>query len=131
MLLVRTERLAEGGSFYRMIDLKLTRERALSLSRSWSVQHVIDDKSPLFGVTPEQAAALEIEVHVMVVGLDDATMQTVHALHYYYLGQILWGARHADVLSEPSEGLMLLDLRRFHDVEPTAPAEGFPYPRPD
>jgi inward rectifier potassium channel len=129
VVVVRTERIAEGGVFYRMIDLALTRERALTLSRSWSVQHVIDDRSPLYRMSPEEARIQEIEVQVMVVGLDDATMQMVHALHRYYTADLLWGARHADVLTEPTEGLLVLDLRRFHVVEPSRPAAGFPYPR--
>jgi inward rectifier potassium channel len=52
----------------------------------------------------------------------------VHGLHRYYTGQIRWGARHADVLSEPEPGLLVLDVRRFHDVEPTAATADFPYP---
>jgi inward rectifier potassium channel len=129
VVVVRTERVSEGGDFYRMIDLPLTRERALSLSRSWTVQHVIDERSPLCRMSPEEARAQEIEVQVMVVGLDDRTMQTIHALHRYYTADLLWGARHVDLLSEPSEGLMVLDLRRFHVVEPAHPIAGFPYPR--
>ena len=65
----------------------------------------------------------------MVVGLDDILMQTVHASHRYFASQIVWGARHADVLSEAPSGDLILDLRKFHDIEPTAPTEGFPYPR--
>jgi inward rectifier potassium channel len=129
VVLMRTELLAEGGTFYRMVDLPLTRDRALSLSRSLTVQHVIDDRSPLHQMSPEEARAQEVEVQVMVVGLDDATMQTVHSLHRYYVNDLLWGARHADVLSEPSERLLVLDLRRFHVVEPSRPTPGFPYPR--
>jgi inward rectifier potassium channel len=34
----------------------------------------------------------------------------------------------ADVLSETPDGHLLLDLRKFHDVEPTQPTEAFPYP---
>ena len=53
----------------------------------------------------------------MVVGLDDTSMQTIHASHHYSDRQILWGARHADIVSEAEDGAMVLDLRRFHDVE--------------
>jgi inward rectifier potassium channel len=129
VVLVRTEQVTEGGTFYRTIDLELTRHRALSLARSWTVQHPIDERSPLYRLSPEDAAREEIEVHVMVVGLDDATMQMVHGIHRYYAGQILWGARHVDVLSEAGPALLVLDLRRFHDVEATRPSDEFPYPR--
>ena len=35
------------------LDLKATRDRLLSLSRSWTVLHPITDESPLRGATPE------------------------------------------------------------------------------
>ena len=117
MVMIRTERLAEGRTFYRMIDLKLVRSHALSLTRSWSVQHAIDAKSPLHGVTPEMLIEQEVELQVLMVGLDDTSTQTIHASHQYYAHQILFGARHADVLTEESDGTLILDLRKFHEVE--------------
>jgi inward rectifier potassium channel len=117
MVMIRTERLAEGGTFYRMIDLKLTRAHALSLTRSWSVMHSIDEKSPLHGATAESLLEQEVELQVLMVGLDDTSMQTIHASHQYYSHQILFGARHADVLTEDSDGSLVLDLRKFHEVE--------------
>jgi inward rectifier potassium channel len=128
VVMLRTERTTEGRTFYRMLDLRLTRERALSLSRSWNATHVIDAQSPLHGETPGSLAEKEIELQVLLVGLDDATMQTVHGQHRYFARDILWGRRLADVLSETPDGHLLLDLRRFHDVEPTPPTEAFPYP---
>jgi inward rectifier potassium channel len=131
VVMIRTERTEDGGTFYRMLDLPLQRGHALSLSRSWSVQHTIDATSPLHGETPESLATKEIELQVLVMGVDDILMQMVHAQHRYFAKQILWGARHADVLSETPDGNLLLDLRKFDDVEPTRPTEAFPYPRPD
>jgi len=130
-VLTRTERTAEGVSFYRMIDLPLSRGHALSLSRSWSVMHPIDAASPLAGRTPESFAAEETEIAIMVVGLDDITMQPVHASYRYFSRDVLWGARHADILSESPDGNLVLDLGKFHDVVSSAPIPGFPYPRPD
>lgn len=127
-VLARTEHTKEGATFYRLIDLKLTRDRALSLTRSLSVFHPIDEHSPLYGLTPAEAAAQEIELDVMAVGLDDTSMQIVHASHHYFANQIVWGARHADIISEAEDGAMLVDLRNFHVTEPTTPIDGFPYP---
>lgn len=125
--MVRTERLTEGGAFYRMLDLKLARDRA-SLSRSWTVLHHVDNESPLFGETPQSLDEKEVELMVTVAGLDDTWMQTVVAEHRYGNSRIVWGAKHADVLSEDGS-ILTLDLRKFHDVVPTQPTESFPYPK--
>lgn len=129
VVLVRTERTNEGATFYRSYELKLVRDRALSLSRSWTALHVINEESPLSGQTPESFKTQEVELHVMVVGVDDTSMQAVHAMHRYFEPQILWGAKHVDILSETADGNMLLDLRRFHDTQPTPPTADFPYPK--
>jgi inward rectifier potassium channel len=129
--MVRTERTGEGQTFYRMLDLTLTRERALSLSRSWTVLHTIDEKSPFWGATPETLVRDEVELQVLVIGIDDTTMHPIQASHQYYSHDILWGARHADVLTESEDGALLLDVDKFHDVEPTAATPDFPYSQED
>jgi inward rectifier potassium channel len=127
-VVTRTEQTAEGGTFYRLIDLKLVRDRALSLSRSLSIIHTIDAGSPLYGLGPRDLAEQEAEIELMAVGLDDTSMQVVHARHRYYANQIVWGARHVDIIAEGEDGSMLVDLRKFHLTEPTTPIDGFPYP---
>ena len=117
MGIVRTETTVEGKTFYRMIDLPLVRARALSLSRSFTAMHVIDETSPLFGSTAESLLAADAELSVMVVGLDDTTMQPVHAAHRWFANQFRFDARHVDILTEESENLLVLDLRRFHELE--------------
>lgn len=127
--LVRTERTAEGRPFYRTHDLALVRHRMLTLSRSWTALHVLDAASPLHGETPESLVARDTELHVLVVGTDDTTLQGVHAFHRYFPPDILWGARHTDILSEDARGDFVIDIRRFHDTEPSEPTADFPYPR--
>jgi inward rectifier potassium channel len=125
----RTEHTAEGELFYRSYDLQLVRDRALGLNRSFNVSHQIVASSPFFEQSPESVAVLEYEIQVIVVGLDDALMQTVHGQHVYYPQNIVFGARLADVLSEGPNGSLILNLRNFHAIEPSVPIPTFPYPR--
>jgi inward rectifier potassium channel len=127
--IIRTEKTKEGATFFRMYDLRLTRDRSPAMARSWNVLHPIVPDSPLFGATPESAKRDEIELVATLVGVDDTSLQPVHARKRYSESEIIWGARHADVLSEDAQGNLILDIRRFHDVVPTKPIEGFPYPR--
>jgi inward rectifier potassium channel len=117
--LVRTERTLEGKVFYRMLDLKLSRDHILALSRSWNVLHAIEGDSPLVGETAETLAEKEVELLVAVAGTDDIWMQTVHGSHRYLHHEIAWGMRHVDILSEDGQ-TVTLDLRKFHDLEPAS-----------
>jgi inward rectifier potassium channel len=126
--LVRTERLREGTTFYRMYDLKLARERSPAMSRSWTVLHPIAQDSPLWGATPESLERDEVEFIVSVVGVDDTSMQPVHARKRYMGSDVIWGARHADILHEDDDGSLVVDLTKFHEIVPTVPIDGFAYP---
>jgi len=129
VVMVRTERTAEGVTYYRLRDLKLERDHSPAISRSWVVLHRIDDSSPLHGATPETLARDQVELMVTVVGIDETSAQNLHARYNYLDGQVRWGARHADMVSELPDGRLQLDMREFHRVVPTAPTPTFPYPR--
>ncbi len=127
--LIRTEKTAEGMTFYRIVELPLTRDSSQALARSWSVMHAIDEKSPLWRATPESCAKEEIELFVSVVGTDDTSLQPVHGRTRYELKDIVWGARLGDVLSELPDGRIKLDVGKFDELVPTEPTPDFPYPR--
>ncbi len=126
--MVRTELTDEGTTFYRLVDLPLSRERSPALARSWTVLHPIDDKSPLYKATPNTLEKDEVEIMVSVVGTDDTSLQPVHARHRYFDKDILWGARHVDVLSFREDGMMVLDVSKFHETTATKPT-AFPFPK--
>jgi len=126
---IKTEKTAEGITFYRLYDAKLSRDRSIALARSWTVMHAIDAASPFFGLSPDQCVKDELEVAVSVTGTDDTSLQPVHARRRYTMKDILWGARLADVLRELPDGRLELDVRKFNHVVATAPTDAFPYPK--
>jgi inward rectifier potassium channel len=126
--LVRTEKTHEGMTFYRLVDLPLSRDTTQALSRSWTIMHVIDDASPLKNQTPKSCEEQEIELLVSVVGTDDTSLQPVHGRARYSLHEIVWGARLADVLRELPNGKLELDVSKFDDLVATEPTADFPYP---
>lgn len=128
--LIRTEKTKEGMTFYRLVDMQLARDNSQALARSWTVMHPIDEKSPLFGATPQSCKDEEVELVVTVVGTDDTSLQPVHGRVRYVLEEIVWGARHADILRELPDGRIELDVSKFDDLIATEPTDDFPYPRP-
>ena len=108
----------EGETFYKMHDLELVRDRMSGMRRGWVVMHVIDETSPLHGLDAEGLAKSEVELEVSLVGFDDVTMQTVHALHQYGDQEIKFGQRFADTIRPLPGGDMILDLRQFDVTVP-------------
>jgi inward rectifier potassium channel len=124
--LTRTTRTSEGVLIYRAVDLVLVRARAPALSRLWSIMHRIEPGTPLHGETPESLAAKDAELSVEVMGIDDVSLQPVFARQNYMHTNVVWGARPADAITE-TQSEMIVDLRKFHDLEPTEATDGFPY----
>ena len=80
--------------------------------------HVIDESSPLFGLDQAGIRVRELELHVVVTGTDDITMQTVHALHNYNDQSVRYGFRFEDTLTVLEGGLFVVDLSKFDVVVP-------------
>jgi inward rectifier potassium channel len=125
----RTEVTAEGERMYRQYDLPLTRDRSPAMSRTWTVMHPITEWSMLKDATPESLAAQEAELLVSVTGIDDTSMQNVHARTTYDHTAIAWGMRMADLIDD-TPAAFIVDLTKFDDLVATQATEAFPYPRP-
>lgn len=113
---LRDERTADGGTMRRFHDLALQRSRTPMFSLTWTVMHVIDRASPLYGATPESLAAGNAEIVVALIGLDGTFAQTVHARHSYIGDEIVWNRRFVDILGRGKDGERIIDYRHFHDV---------------
>ncbi len=127
VVILKTERTAEGVVMYRMYDLKLARDRSPAMTRSWTVLHHMDASSPIFGATPESLARDEVEFILSVVGTDEVSAQPQHAQFQYTHADVRWGVRHADILSELPDGRLRADMRRFDELVTTKATEDFPY----
>jgi len=108
----------EGIVMRRFEDLKPFRQRSSLFALSWTIMHRIDRHSPLFGLTAEQWREQQIEIVVMLSGLDEALADRIYARHSYSADDIVWGHRFVDVLSLNEHGRRVVDLTRFHDTEP-------------
>lgn len=109
---------AEGRSFYKMIDVPLVRDRMAGLRRGWTVMHVIDEKSPFYGMDSAALAKADCELEITLMGFDDVTMQTVHTMHIYTDQDIRFGHRLVDSMRLLPNGDVLLDLTKFDVIEP-------------
>jgi len=116
--LTRRTETAEGMTLYRLEELPLVRRRAPALSRAWTVMHRIVEGSPLHGYDALMLATADAELQLEVVGIDDTSLQQVHARNTWFPGAVAWGSRLADIVSETPDGDMIVDLAKFHEVIP-------------
>ena len=122
-VLQKEEVTAEGHSVRRLQDLKLVRAQTPILALSWVVMHSIDETSPLYGITVDELAEGDLQIIVMLTGLDDTLSQTIHARQIYLADNILWNVRFVDVLYRTPDGERHIDYTHFHEVVPLLTSE--------
>jgi inward rectifier potassium channel len=114
----KLEQTQEGEEFRRFYELKLDRSEHPMFSLSWTLLHIIDETSPIFGMTPDDFADADGALVLNVGGVDDSSAQRLYARQIYPRSDIRWNHRYRDITSTSPSGRLLLDYTKFHDVEP-------------
>jgi inward rectifier potassium channel len=107
---------AEGRPFRRFYELPLLRSESPALALSWTLHHVIDEDSPLYGLNPDDLETTNASFVAVVSGYDVVAAQTVHARKSYEHPDIRFGHRYVDVLDVSEDGKVRIDYGRFHDT---------------
>jgi inward rectifier potassium channel len=132
LVLLREEVTAEGESIRRFHSLPLARSSTAVFALSWTAIHPIDSASPLYGATNDSLRAGNALIVASLLGLEEATAQTVHARHTWTADQVLIDHRFRDIFAFNPAGVRTVDYALFHDVEPVGdaparePPEGAP-----
>lgn len=106
----------DGQQFYRFFNLSLERLRVDTLSMNWTVVHVIDENSPLFGLTAEDRKNADVEAYVLLRGFDDVYSSVVQRRTSYTYHEIVEGAKFVPMYHESDDGkTTILDVDKLND----------------
>jgi inward rectifier potassium channel len=114
--LIRDELTSEGEFMRRFYDLQLVRSQSPIFALTWTVMHVIDENSPLYGITVKDLVEQQAEIVITLTGIDETVSQTIHARHSFVASEILCNMRFVDIISRTPEGKRVVDYTRFHEV---------------
>jgi inward rectifier potassium channel len=106
----------EGQSIRRFYELPLVRNESPALALSWTLFHVIDEQSPLYGLDAGDLEASNVSLVLVVSGYDVVAAQTVHARKSYDYSDIRFGHRYADILGNAEDGRLRIDYGKFHQT---------------
>jgi inward rectifier potassium channel len=115
--ITRQRKTLEGHTMRRFEDLKLERAKTPLFALSWSILHVIDETSPLYGATPQSMEAEGLQIIIVLSGMDENFAQRIHARHAYLPEDIEWNRRFSDIIVFDEDGQRIVDYGRFHDIE--------------
>jgi inward rectifier potassium channel len=106
----------EGQPLRRFYELPLVRNEHPALALSWTLYHVIDEESPLYGLDADDLETSDVTLVVVVSGYDVVAAQTVHARKPYDHSDIRFGHRYADIIGTTEDGRIKIDYGRFHET---------------
>jgi inward rectifier potassium channel len=116
--LLRNEVSLEGRTFRRFYQLPLVKNEHPALALSWTLYHLLDETSLLYGLNADDFDASKVSLVVVVSGYDVVAAQTIHARKTYTHSDILFGHRYADILVTSEDGRLKIDYGRFHETLP-------------
>lgn len=109
----------ENGRVVRRFDLlDLERERVSFLPLSWTIVHPIDEKSPLFGLTAEDAKKTNVEFAILISAMDETYAQIVHQRTSYKPHELKFGHKFADIYNKVESGEKIsINVRKLSKIE--------------
>ena len=115
--LIWDEETSHQRPFRKILDLRLEREEHPIFILGWTLLHVIDEHSPLFGQTLEMLKARDAALILSVSGVDETANQTQHAHQYYRCEQIRWNHRYVDMFHNENGALREIHFSRMHETQ--------------
>jgi inward rectifier potassium channel len=109
----------DGGRIVRRFyPLPLERDKVSFFALAWTIVHPIDEESPFWKMTREDCLKADVEILVLLTGMDETFSQTVHARSSYKPDEIIWNARFEDIFNyAPGQGPVSIDVSRIHDLK--------------
>ena len=115
--LLRDEISLEGERMRRVYDLKLLRDETPIFTMSWTLYHLVDATSPLFGVTLEEMEQKGWEFIVTFTGLDQDISQPITASSLYSAKHVIRARKFADMIHVQEDGVRVIDFSKLNDVD--------------
>jgi inward rectifier potassium channel len=120
MWVIRAEQSSEGRRMTRFLPLRLERNENPVFALTWTLLHIIDEGSPLFGLSGEDIAASDMNFVVTIRGLDETSAQLVYSRKPYPAQTVMVGHEFVDVVSVDENGMRRIDYGKLHETRPAA-----------
>jgi inward rectifier potassium channel len=98
-------------------NLELEYNKINFFSLVWTVNHIIDSQSPLYGLTNEDFEKGFAEFLILIQGYDDTFMSNTHSRSSYRHNEIIWGAKFVNIYGFDGDGRTTVALDKISEWE--------------
>ncbi len=111
--------------------MNFVRNKVSYLPLTWTLVHIIDEQSPLYGLHEGDRNDMMCEIMITIKGFDETYGDIVHSRFSYLSGDLVWGARFTPAFHVQKNGAAILDINKIslfnkaelhRDTAPQVPA---------
>lgn len=111
-------RYENNASLRDFFTLALQTNKVYLFPLNWTIVHLIDETSPLYGKTASDIAAADAEIIITIKCFDDTFSQTIYIHNSYKWQEWVWDARFKPMYEAVADtGKTRLYLDKIHDYE--------------
>jgi inward rectifier potassium channel len=117
VMFVRNELVKEGEVMRRFYALQLQFDRLITFPVALTIRHIIDESSPLYGLTAADLEQCDARVLASIVCIDTVIPAPVQSQRDYTWKDIRFGHRFVEIYTDLDDHRMAVDYGRLHDTE--------------
>jgi inward rectifier potassium channel len=106
-----------GVMVRRFRPLELELKKIVFFPMTWTINHPIDENSPLWGMTEKDLIESDAEFMILLNGFDDTFSQTVNTRYSYTYEEVIYGAKFISVFGQNKNGQVVQDLNKISQFE--------------
>lgn len=109
--------MENGQQIRRFRSLELEVKNIIFFPMTWTVNHPIDENSPLYGMTEKDMKDADVEFMISLSGFDDTFSQNVASRYSYTHEELVYGAKWVSVFNTNENGQTSQDLNKLSTYE--------------
>ncbi len=118
VMFIRDEWVKEGETMRRFYSLKLQFDRLIAFPAALTIRHIIDESSPLFGITAQDLEKSDARIVASIVCIDTVIPASVQSQHHYTWRDVHMGKRFVEIYTDIDDHRITVDYGLLHEVEP-------------
>jgi inward rectifier potassium channel len=118
VMFIRTELVKEGEHMRRFYPLSLQFDRLITFPAALTIRHIIDEKSPLYGLTAHDLEKCDARILTSIVCIDTVIPAPVQSQQDYTWRDIHFGMRFVEIYTDIDDHSMTVDYGLLHEIEP-------------
>jgi inward rectifier potassium channel len=108
---------SEGRALRQVCELKLIRDTMPLFMLTWTIMHVINEDSPLYGLDLDNLSSTDLLIVLTIQARDHTAGEDVFDLRFYNAERILAGMAYQDAISFDEQGRPNADLSKLSHIE--------------